>query len=65
MSWLIKLFKRRLDRTYVSDVDTFLANYNTEHPEPSRSQRKIIEKYQRIIKRRDNAVNENADKDIL
>lgn len=40
---------------YVSDIDQFLQAFDKKHPELSKSQKKEIEKHQRIVLLRDDA----------
>lgn len=40
-------------RDYVSEVDQFLEKFDQEHPKPSPSQKKEIDKYRRIYQLRD------------
>lgn len=61
------MFKKLL-RNYVSPIDRFLSKFNKDH-KPSPSQQAEIDKYQNIMKLRDNASDEarvskpgNADK---
>ncbi len=43
----------KIDTSYVSPVDRFLAEFDEENPEKSDSQKKEIKKYQRIYRLRD------------
>lgn len=45
--------KQKINRSYVSDIDQFLASFDREHPEKSASQTKEITKHARIHQLRD------------
>ncbi len=61
MGIIRKLFTRKLRRTYVSEVDTFLAEYNANYPQLSDSQLAVLKKYQRIDQLRDQTVTNATD----
>lgn len=47
--WLNKLEKK--DKAYVSSADNFLANFDKQNPQRSRSQKQEIEKHRDIFNR--------------
>lgn len=49
---------------YTSGLDKFLANFDKTHPKMSASQRKEVEKYQRVFAERDH-VNTNKTKETF
>jgi hypothetical protein len=53
-----------LDRTYVSEYDAFLQAFDEKHPK-SASQRKEIEKHQRISEKRDNPLCNDDEASII
>lgn len=44
--------KKKIDKSYVSPLDIFLAEYDQKNPHQSESQRKEREKYARIARLR-------------
>lgn len=54
--------KNKMLKHYVSPVDKFIFQFDRDHPELSKSQKKEIAKYERIYKLRDdpNAVDGKA-----
>lgn len=42
-----------MQKNFVSELDQFLADFDTQHPEKSASQKASIKKHQRIAKLRD------------
>lgn len=55
-----KLFKQDL---YVSQTDKFLSGFDKAHPELSKSQRKEVDKYNRVYKLRDDAKAKDSEKE--
>ena len=55
--------KNKLDRHYVSELDQFLAEFDTEHPEKSESQQVEIKKHLDIATRRDQQIHSKPQKD--
>jgi hypothetical protein len=45
--------KRNPDRSFVSEIDQFLAAFDKRHPEKSVSQEQEIEQYQVLMAKRD------------
>lgn len=56
--------KRRLDRSYVSEVDKFLSDFDAEHSIKTPAQQREIDKHARIAKLRDEPDADQAE-DIL
>ena len=56
------LFRKKM-RTYVSEIDKFLAEFDATHPK-SASQLAEIKKYQRIYSLRDTPLSDKDDKKI-
>lgn len=55
MTKITKLFSKLLNLDfYVSPLDNFLNEYNHSHKELSKSQRKEVNKYARVMELRDN-----------
>lgn len=44
---------KKINTSYVSPLDEFMAEFNRQHPEKSASQEKEIKKYNRISRLRD------------
>ncbi len=51
----MKTIKNKLnpDRSFVSDIDQFLAAFDKRHPEKSATQEQEIEQYQALMAKRD------------
>lgn len=49
------MMKQKIDTSYISPLDVFLAEFDREHPQPSASQAKEIEKSARVSNLRDKA----------
>lgn len=47
--------KQRVDKSFVSELDQFIQQFDLDHPEKSDSQIADIKKHQRISQLRDNA----------
>lgn len=45
--------KQKIDKSFISDIDKFLNEFDQAHPKKSDSQKKEIEKHERIFKLRD------------
>ncbi len=54
------LFKKRIDRSFVSELDHMLFQFDHDHPTKSAAQQTEIDKANRVSKKRDN-VCYNAD----
>ena len=50
--------KQKIDKSFISDIDIFLNKFDQTHPEKSESQKKEIEKHERIFKLRDEPASE-------
>lgn len=48
--------KQRIDRSFVSELDQFISEFDQKHPEKSASQIKNINKHNRISQLRDHAL---------
>ena len=53
-------YSNDIDKSYVSPVDEFLFTFDKKHPKTP-SQKREIEKHQRLAKKRDDASVENND----
>jgi hypothetical protein len=52
--------KQRIDKSFVSELDQFIQQYDLDHPEKSDSQIADFKKHQRISQLRDNERAESA-----
>lgn len=46
----------KADKKYISETDTFLAQFDKKHPNKSASQQKEIENYQTVFHQRDTKI---------
>lgn len=51
--------KQRIDKSFVSELDQFIQQFDLDHPEKSTSQIADIRKSSRVAKLRDNAISSN------
>ncbi len=58
------LFKKRIERSFVSDLDQFLFQFDYDHPEKSPAQQAEIGKARRITQKRDNSTYTIETKDF-
>lgn len=49
------LFKKRVDRSFVSELDQLLFQFDQDHPTKSAAQQAEIDKSKRVATKRDNA----------
>ncbi len=49
------LFKKRIDRSFVSELDQLLFQFDQDHPTKSAAQQAEINKANRVSNKRDNA----------
>lgn len=58
------MLKKR-DKSYISELDRFLAEFDQQHPEKSDSQLKEYNKHKRVAQLRDNQDTAPATRDSL
>jgi hypothetical protein len=52
--------KQRIDRSFVSELDQFIQQFDQQHPEKSKSQIADIKKAARVAQLRDHAISTTA-----